>query len=71
MNNNLINNNLSIKYWNEDEELQLIDEINKLTDINEILQNHNRKITGILMRIEKILNDPIKLVKIYNKNEIV
>lgn len=66
-----MNNNLSIKYWSDGEELQLIDEINKLTDINVILQNHNRKITGILMRIEKILNDPIKLVKIFNKNEIV
>lgn len=66
-----MNNNLNIKYWNDEEESQLIDEINKLTDINEILKNHNRKITGILMRIEKILNDPIKLVKIFNKNEIV
>lgn len=66
-----MNNNLSIKYWNDEEESQLIDEINKLTDVNEILKNHNRKITGILMRIEKILNDPIKLVKIFNKNEIV
>jgi len=66
-----MNKNLDIKYWSDDEELQLIDEINKLTDIKEILQNHDRKITGILVRIEKILNDPVKLVKIFNKNEIV
>ena len=31
-----MNNNLGVKYWNDDEEKQLIDELNKLTDINEI-----------------------------------
>ena len=63
--------NKDIKYWNDEEETQLINEINKLTDINEILQNHNRKITGISIRIEKILNDPIKSIKIFNKDEII
>jgi hypothetical protein len=66
-----MNNNSIIKYWNDNEETQLIDEINKLMDIDEILNNHNRKITGILIRIEKILNDPIKSTKIFNKNDIV
>ena len=61
----------NIKYWTDSEEGQLIDEINKLIDIDCILQNHNRKITGILMRIEKILNDPIKSIKIYNKNSVI
>lgn len=65
-----MSNNSTIKYWNDDEETKLINEINNLTDINEILENHNRKITGILIRIEKLLNDPIKSVKIFNKNEI-
>ena len=64
-------NNLKVKYWNIQEEEQLIDEINQLLDINKILENHNRKITGITMRIEKIINDPEKSSKIKNKNEII
>jgi hypothetical protein len=66
-----MNNNSNIKYWNDNEETQLINEINDLMDINNILKNHNRKITGILIRIEKILNDPIKSIKIFNKEKIV
>ncbi len=66
-----MNNNMCIKYWNDSEELQLIDEINNLTDINIILNNHDRKITGISMRIEKILNDPIKLAKIHDKKAVI
>lgn len=66
-----MSSNLTIKYWNIDEEIQLIDEINELASIDEILQNHNRKTAGILARIEKILNDPIKSVKIFNKDEVV
>ena len=65
-----MSNSSSIKYWNDEEETQLIDEINNLTNIDEILKNHNRKITGIMIRIEKIINDPIKSVKIFNKNDI-
>lgn len=63
--------NNKIKYWNYDEESQLIDEINNLTDINQILTNHDRKITGITMRIEKLLNDPKFNDKIINKNDII
>lgn len=66
-----MSNNSTIKYWTNVEEIQLIDEINNLTNIDEILQNHNRKIAGILARIEKILNDPIKLTKIFDKDKIV
>jgi hypothetical protein len=66
-----MNNNSNIKYWLEEEETQLINEINNLTDINDILNNHNRKITGIIIRIEKILNDPIKSIKILNKDEVI
>jgi hypothetical protein len=67
-----MNNNLNaVKYWNDEEEIQLINEINQLTNIDDILKNHNRKITGILMRIEKIFIDPIKSIKIINKKEIV
>ena len=66
-----MNNNSNIKYWLDEEETQLINEINNLTDINEILNNHNRKITGIIIRIEKILNDPIKSIKIFNKDEVI
>lgn len=66
-----MNNNSSIKYWNDEEESQLINEINKLTDIDDILKNHNRKITGILMRIEKIINDPVKYKDVLNRNKII
>lgn len=72
---NIIKNRMSInkniKYWNDNEETKLIDEINKLTDIDEILINHNRKIAGILIRIEKILNDPVKSIKIFNKDKVI
>lgn len=66
-----MSNNSTIKYWTSSEETQLIDEINNLTNIDDILQNHNRKIAGILARIEKILSDPIKLTKIFDKDKIV
>jgi len=66
-----MSNNSTIKYWTSGEEIQLIDEINNLTNIDEILQNHNRKIAGILARIEKILNDPIKSTKIFDKDKII
>ena len=66
-----MSNNTTIKYWTSSEEIQLIDEINNLTNVDEILQNHNRKIAGILARIEKILNDPIKSTKIFDKDKIV
>jgi len=66
-----MNNNSSINYWNDMEETQLINEINNLLDINEILKNHNRKMTGILIRIQKILNDPIKSNDILDKNKII
>lgn len=66
-----MSNNSTIKYWTSGEEIQLIDEINNLTNIDEILQNHNRKIAGILARIEKILNDPIKSSKIFDKDKII
>ena len=36
-----------IKYWDANEENDLINEINNLVDINQILQNHDRKIKGI------------------------
>ena len=61
-------NNVKMKYWDENEENQLIDEINKLIDINNIISNHDRKITGITMRIEKIINDPDKSQKVKNLN---
>lgn len=64
-------NNNGIKFWTDNEEMQLVEEINNMIEIDTILKNHNRKITGILMRIEKIINDPIKSVKIFNKNEII
>ena len=58
-----MNNSNKIQYWDLDEEHKLINEINNLTDINKILENHNRKLTGITMRIEKIINDPEKKKK--------
>lgn len=66
-----MNNIIKTKYWNYDEENKLINEINNLVDINIILQNHDRRITGIIMRIEKILNDPKFADKIKNKNDII
>jgi len=54
-----MNNNLNkIKYWNLEEENQLINKINNLENINNILKNHDRKITDIIMRIEKLLMIP-------------
>jgi len=66
-----MNNNLNkIKYWNLEEENQLINEINNLENINNILKNHDRKITGIIMRIEKIINDPTKSKNLINIEQI-
>lgn len=59
------------KLWDKDEEEQLINEINTLTDIDKIIKNHDRKITGITMRIEKIINDPEKSKKIYDQNQVI
>jgi hypothetical protein len=66
-----MNNSNKIKYWDLEEENKLIDEINNLVDIDKILKNHDRKLTGIIMRIEKILNEPTFSDKIKNKNEII
>lgn len=65
-----MNNTNKIKYWDKDEENRLVEEINNLVDIDKIIKNHDRKITGITMRIEKILKDPNFSDKIKNKNEI-
>lgn len=66
-----INNFNKIKYWNFEEEILLVNEINELVDIEKIIKNHDRKITGIVMRIEKILNDSNFYDKIKNKNDII
>lgn len=66
-----MNNLNKIKYWNIEEENKLIEEINNLVDIDDIIKNHDRKITGITMRIEKILNNSNFNDKIQNKNEII
>jgi hypothetical protein len=66
-----MNNSNKIKYWEINEENKLVDEINNLVDINQIIKNHDRKITGIMMRIEKILTDPKFSDKIKNKNEVI
>jgi hypothetical protein len=66
-----MNNLNKIKYWNIEEENKLIEEINNLVDIDDIIKNHDRKITGITMRIEKILNNSNFNDKIKNKNEII
>ena len=60
-----------IKYWSEEEENKLIDEINELKNINDIIKNHDRKMTGITMRIEKIIENPEKSKKITNINNVV
>ena len=66
-----MNNSNKIKYWEINEENKLVDEINNLVEIDQIIKNHDRKITGIMMRIEKILTDPKFSDKIKNKNEVV
>ena len=66
-----MNGENKIKYWNVEEENKLINEINNLTDIDEILKNHDRKLTGIIMRIEKIMNNPEQSKKITNQTNVI
>lgn len=60
-----------IKYWNACEENDLVNEINNLVSIEQILKNHDRKIRGITMRIEKLINDPEQSKKINNISLVV
>ena len=59
------------KKWEVDEEKNLIDEINNLTEIDIIIDNHKRTITGIKSRIEKIFNNEKFNKELLNKNDII
>ena len=59
------------KKWEIDEEKKLIDEINNLTEIDIIVDNHKRTITGIKSRIEKIFNNEKLNKELLNKNDII
>lgn len=60
-----------IKYWDANEENDLINEINNLVSIEQILLNHDRKIKGITMRIEKLINNPEQSKKIKDITQVV
>ena len=59
------------KNWDETEEDKLIEEINKLININKICEKHQRHSGGIKARIRKILDDPVKSQKINDKTQII
>jgi len=59
------------KKWEIDEEKKLINEINNLTEIDIIIDNHKRTITGIKSRIEKIFNNEKLNKELLNKNDII
>jgi len=59
-----------MKIWNIEEEQQLIEEINKLLNINKICENHKRTIGGIKARLKKIIDGKNK-DKIKNISEVI
>jgi hypothetical protein len=58
------------KKWEDNEINELIKEINNLTDIDTIVDNHKRTLNGITTRIQKILDDNKYDSKIQKKHEI-
>ena len=59
------------KNWDETEEDKLIEEINKLININKICEKHQRHSGGVKARIKKLLDDPIKSNKLTNIASII
>ncbi len=59
------------KNWDETEEDKLIEQINKLININKICEKHQRQVGGVRARIKKLLDDPIKSNKLENIAQII
>jgi hypothetical protein len=59
------------KNWDETEEDKLIEEINKLVNINKICEKHQRQVGGVKARIKKLLDDPVKSNKLTNIASII
>jgi hypothetical protein len=59
------------KNWDETEEDKLIEEINKLININKICEKHQRQVGGVKARIKKLLDDPVKSNKLTNIASII
>lgn len=59
------------KKWEIEEEKKLISEINDLLEIDIIIKNHKRSITGIKSRIEKIFSNNLLSKEIKDKNKII
>lgn len=59
------------KNWDETEEDKLIEQINKLININKICEKHQRQAGGVKARIKKLLDDPVKSNKLTNIASII
>ncbi len=59
------------KNWDSSEEEKLINQINKLEEMDKICQIHKRQIGGIRARIKKIIDDPFKSNKIKDKADVI
>jgi hypothetical protein len=59
------------KKWDLKEDEMLMDEINNLLELEFIANTHKRSTGGIVLRIQRIIDDPNLFNKLQNKNDII